>query len=61
MRFRITVRGDSTGGHDRTELRGYLDGSIGDVNRLAVAMEPFGIVIASGADDDYDPFEDWTH
>ena len=51
MRFRITVR------EAGTELRGYL--SVDDMATLqnfAAAMKPYGVVIASPADDDYDPF-----
>lgn len=58
MRIRITVRGEGT------ELRGYLDmGFLGegdaDLRAFAKAMQPFGVVIASPADDDYNPFKDW--
>jgi hypothetical protein len=52
MRLRITVRGTDT------ELRGYIDID-DDMERLkafAAAMEPFGLVLASEADEDYDPF-----
>ena len=52
-RFRITVRSDQP----RNELRGYLDiEGIADLEAFARAMEPYGIVMASPADDDYDPF-----
>jgi hypothetical protein len=54
MRWRITVRNDGT------ELRGYLEAETGEVlEAFAAAMEPFGIVLASPADDDYNPFTDW--
>jgi hypothetical protein len=58
MRFRITVRGE------HVELRGYFDVKVDDEATpadLAEAMRPFGIVMASVADDDYDPFLDWHH
>jgi hypothetical protein len=52
MKFRITVRGDEC------ELRGYI--VVGDdtagLDKLAEAVKPFGIVIASLAKDDYNPF-----
>jgi hypothetical protein len=54
MRFRITVRGDGI------ELRGYIDGPEGNeykpVSDLSDALDPFGMVIASVAADNYDPF-----
>jgi hypothetical protein len=54
MRFRITVRGDGI------ELRGYIDGPEGNeykpVSDLSDALDPFGMVIASAAEDDYNPF-----
>jgi hypothetical protein len=53
MKFRITVRGDGT------ELRGYmvaLDHTT--LNAFAATMKPYGMVVASIADDDYDPFAD---
>lgn len=55
MRFRITVRGLAI------ELRGYLDelgieGQPG-IKELAEAMKPFGVVVASEADRDYNPFQ----
>jgi len=56
MRFRITVRGE------HMELRGYIDaeheGDL-DLMDLAEAMKPFGLVIASVADENYNPFTDW--
>lgn len=65
VRFRITVRGEQPNGLrdgiDHVELRGYIDGSIDEVTALSRAMEGIGIVVASGADDDYDPFGDWSH
>ena len=59
VRWRITVRGDST------ELRGYLEvndspGAPDDLEYFAAVMKPFGIVMASIADDDYNPFKEWT-
>lgn len=42
------------------ELRGYLDGELADVQEFARAVEPFGLVLASVADDDYDPFTTWS-
>jgi hypothetical protein len=54
MRYRITIRGDAP----RTELRGYADLSAIELVAFADAMRPFGLVIVSYADDDYDPFED---
>jgi hypothetical protein len=59
MRFRITVRGDGV------ELRGYLD--VGDqrdapsLAQFAEDMKPYGLVVASVADDDYNPFTTWEH
>lgn len=53
MRYRITVRGHGI------ELRGYLDAY--DPNTLArfgTMMEPFGMIIASPAEADYDPFRE---
>lgn len=49
-RFRITVRGDGA------ELRGYIDGSHGTLNDFAGLMTPVGVVVASPAEDDFDPF-----
>lgn len=47
MRFRITVRGDGM------ELRGsYFAQTPDDLGVFAKAMEPFGFVIASIAEDD---------
>lgn len=57
-RFRITVR--SLG----LELRGYIDNGIDEdetkLAALAEAMQPFGVVVASEAEHDYNPFRDWT-
>jgi hypothetical protein len=50
MRFRITVRGDDT------ELRGYIDGEQSTLRKLALLLEPFGLVVASTAAEDYNPF-----
>ena len=55
-RVRITVRGDDP----RVELRGYMD--VEDFERLGQfsdLMKPYGIVVASFAEDDYDPFVTW--
>jgi hypothetical protein len=57
-RFKITVRGTDP----RVELRGYID--VERMESLTVfseAMRGFGIVVASIAEDDYDPFRvtDW--
>lgn len=52
MRFRITVRGDGV------ELRGrfddYKEGR--DLGEFSESMQPWGVVVASPAEDDYDPF-----
>lgn len=43
-RWRITAR------HTSAELRGYLDGDVGDLELLATALKPLGwVVIASPA------------
>lgn len=52
MRFRITVRGGDV------ELRGYITGGGEILNALSLAMDPFGVVMASAVDDDYDPFKE---
>lgn len=52
MRWRITVASD-----DHCMLRGYLDGDYDRLTEFSAAMEPFGLVIASPATDDYNPFE----
>lgn len=53
-RFRITVRGMGV------ELRGRMDELTDEdaptLAQFAEAMKPFGLVIASPAEDDYDPF-----
>jgi hypothetical protein len=56
MRWRITVRGEGI------ELRGYLDDTewIPALQELSEAMKPFGMVVASPADEDYNPFASWT-
>jgi len=52
-RVRITVRGDNP----RVELRGYMDvKSYEWLAAFSEVMKPYGIVVASPADDDYDPF-----
>lgn len=53
MRYRITVRGENT------ELRGYLVPTDNNMlSELAECMKPFGMVVASAADDTYDPFRE---
>ena len=54
MRYRITVRGEGV------ELRGYVEfedryalSTLGD---FANDMKPYGIVVASIVDNDYNPF-----
>jgi hypothetical protein len=55
LKFRITVRGEGT------ELRGYAEFALSeDLAAFAGAMKPFGVVIASPADADYDPFKEWN-
>jgi hypothetical protein len=46
-RFKVTVRGDGV------ELRGYVDNYLPGIARV---MEPYGVVVASEASDDYNPF-----
>jgi hypothetical protein len=53
MRIRLTVRSTDW------ELRGYTDDATHLVE-FAEAMKPFGLVVASVAEDDYDPFKEWT-
>lgn len=54
-RIRITVRGDNP----RVELRGYMDvKSYEWLGAFSEAMKPYGIVVASQADRDYDPFSE---
>lgn len=58
MRYRITLRrsDDRPNGPDTVELRGYMDDTDNMV-ALADALQPLGIlVVASPAEDDYDPF-----
>jgi hypothetical protein len=51
MRYRITVRGH------QAELRGYIDSEDGaELVAFSQVMKPFGIVVASPADADYNPF-----
>lgn len=54
MRYRITVRGLGL------ELRGITDQGLDEdqpsLAEFAEAMKPFGVVVASEATDDYDPF-----
>jgi hypothetical protein len=55
MRYRVTVRGD----HPPVELRGFVDAdTIVRLHRFADAMEPYGLVIASEAEDDYWPWSE---
>lgn len=60
MRCRITVRGSNP----KVELRGYID-DFEQVQTFAHALEHVWgtevMVMASPADDDYNPFEDWSH
>jgi hypothetical protein len=49
-RFRITVRGTDI------ELRGYIDGEA-TLRVTAKVMEGIGLVVASPAEDDYNPFQ----
>jgi hypothetical protein len=49
MRFRVTVRGTDL------ELRGYIDGEA-TLRVTSKALEGIGLVIASPAEDDFDPF-----
>jgi hypothetical protein len=53
MRFRVTVRGE------RIELRGYVDPGV--LAALSSATEGLAMVIASPAEDDYDPFKEAEH
>lgn len=51
MRYRITVRNEDV------ELRGWIDVvSLDNLNGFAAAMKDVGIVVASPAADDYNPF-----
>lgn len=55
MKFRVTVRGDNV------ELRGWITGSsdveaMERLSRLGADLEPYGVVVASIADPDYNPF-----
>lgn len=52
-RFRITVRADEP----TLELRGYTDLPPAVLNSMADALKPYGVVVASIAEDDYDPFD----
>ena len=55
-RVRITVRSD----RPRNELRGYIEiEDMSELEAFARAMKPFGLVMASPADHDYDPFQEW--
>ena len=54
-RWRITVRADNV------ELRGRIDCEYEDLEAYAKAAKPIGLMIASLADDDYDPFKYWNH
>lgn len=51
MRFRVTILGKEV------ELRGYVDGE-DNLRGLASAVRGFGTVVASAADDDYNPFSE---
>lgn len=50
MRHRITVRADNV------HLRGYFDGDTNRLTDFSQVMAPVGMVIASVADENYDPF-----
>lgn len=54
MRYRITVRGLGL------ELRGIMDQGLDEdqpsLTEFAKAMEPYGVVVASEAEPNYDPF-----
>ena len=52
MKARVTVRGEGV------ELRGYMDPKY--LVKFSQAMTPFGLVMASPIEDDYDPFESVT-
>jgi len=49
-RFRITVRGENA------ELRGYMDADMEALIAFSDVMKPYGVVVASNAEDDYNPF-----
>ena len=52
-RYRITIRGDDA------ELRGYMDGNRASLTKLSMMTKPFGlVVVASEAEDDYNPFKE---
>lgn len=51
MRWAVTIRGHGV------ELRGYIDAPLSGLGALADAANPLGIMIASPADDDYNPFD----
>lgn len=57
MRWRITLRNDSP----RREMRGYFDGTPGELEQFAERMNGLAVVIASPADRDYDPFRPETN
>lgn len=50
MRWRITLRGEDV------ELRGYVDCSLPELELMSEQVKPLGLLIASQADDDYNPF-----
>lgn len=51
MRARVTIRGP------KAELRGYVDtDNVEELARLAEAVTPLGLMIASPVSDEYDPF-----
>lgn len=51
-RWRITIRNDEP----RLELRGYADLEYGDLVAMSNVLKPYGLVIASPIEDDYNPF-----
>jgi len=59
MRFRITIRGDAPTNLGRFELRGYADLELDQLRHFARLMTPYGIVVGSVAEDDYNPFTNW--
>ncbi len=52
MRWRVTIRSDAI------ELRGYCDLTYEELEHMSELAKPLGMVIASPADDSYDPFDE---